>query len=108
MNTNTKNSTVKMTIHAGGAWEGHVVYTAIHPRNPEISSASSNLEEVVQFCDKHDLLMDEQFVELVKKSLIFETGKGYVIAPDNLDPSIIITSAGRYLKSVFGPQGYYG
>lgn len=103
-----KNSlTVKMNIHAGGGWEGHVVYTATHPQNPEINHMSSNLEEVAQFCEKHNLVMDEKFVELVKKNLIFETKKGYVISPVHLEDSAIISSASKYLKTIFGTEGYY-
>lgn len=98
---------VKMKIHAGGAWEGHVVYNAEHPQNPEIRSLSSNIDEVIDFCEKNKLLIDEKFIELVKKNLIFETGTGYRIAPEHLDDSAIITSAGKYLRTVFGAEGYY-
>lgn len=101
------HKTVKMNIHAGGAWEGHVVYVATHPQHSHLKNTSSNLDEVIAFCEKHDLLVDERFMELVKRKLVFETGKGFVISPEFLDERAIITSASKYLRETFGPEGYY-
>lgn len=96
-----KKKTVKMKVHAGGGWEGHVVFTAINPDNPEDQSMSSNLEEVKQFCKKRNLEEDKEFESLVKKHLSYEQGTGLVIPTKEIDEHKPVSSASAYLKKHF-------
>ena len=93
--------TVLIKVHAGGGWEGHVVYTVTHPDNSELSHCSSNMEEAFNFCKNHGLQMDENFVELVKKHLVFEHKMGLVIPPEHIEEYQPITSASKFLKNHF-------
>lgn len=92
---------VKMKIHAGGGWEGHVVYTGIHPDNPDITHMASNLDEIRDFCKKHKLIVDKEFENLVLKKLSYEHRKGFVIPTEFIEESAPITSAWTFLKINF-------
>lgn len=93
--------TVKIRVHAGGGWEGHVVYTAINPSDKTDRISSSNLEEVIQFCEKRNLKMDEKFKALVHKHLVLEHKTGLVIPHDQIEQNTPISSATNYLKKYF-------
>lgn len=92
---------VKMNIYAGGGWEGHVVYKAIHPTLPEITEVSSSLESIVDFCSEYFLEMDEDFVSLVKKHLAYQQQYGLVVPNEYIDENQPISSANRYLIKHF-------
>lgn len=92
---------VKMKVHAGGGWEGHIVFTAINPFNEEDQHMSSNLEEVKAFCEKRNLVMNENFMALVSKHLSFSQDSGIVIPVAEIDDNRPITSATNFLKKYF-------
>lgn len=96
---------VIIKIYAGGAWEGHVCYNAINPLDQSIQNSSSSIEEVLHFCDKHNLMMDEDFLLLVKQNLIFDNSHGLIIPPEHIDEKLPISSASQYLKTIF--KNYY-
>lgn len=96
---------VLIKIYAGGAWEGHVAYSAIHPTDYNIQTSSSSIEEIITFCQKHNLLMDEDFTRLVKNTLSFSADKGFTIPLEYIDENSPISSASKFLKSNF--PSYY-
>lgn len=96
-----KTNIVKIRVHAGGGWEGHVVYTAINPNNESELWMSSNIEEVKIFCEKHNLVMDENFESLVKQFLQFNSKYGYIVPLQYIDEYKPISSCSSYLKKTF-------
>lgn len=100
-----KRRIVKMKVHAGGGWEGHVVFTAINPDQESDSLMASNMREIYAFCKKRDLQMDPNFEELVKRHLSFNSEDGLVVPIDQIDEVSPISSASRYLKQHF--SAYY-
>jgi hypothetical protein len=70
---------VKIKIYAGGGWEGHVVYYIEHPNNSSCYDRVSSVEEIKNFCIKNELLIDEIFLELVRKYLYFDK-KYYILS----------------------------
>lgn len=93
---------VKIRVSAGGAWEGHVVYHAIHPRDKNIRNSSSNIDEVIQFCKTNSLEMDQNFVKVVENKLMYIQGEGYRVSPEHIEEYAAISSASKYLKDNFG------
>jgi hypothetical protein len=96
---------VLIKVHAGGAWEGHIVYTAMHPLYNDVCITSSSIDEVIQFCKKNTLEMDDVFINLVKKTLVFNSSYGYIVPPEFIDDSFPISSASQFLKTYF--KSYY-
>lgn len=90
-----------MNIYAGGAWEGHVVYKATHPSNPDVSTVASSLGEITHFCEVNNLEMDDSFLDLVKKHLAYEHNRGLIIPPEFISEIAPISSASSYLKKYF-------
>jgi hypothetical protein len=92
---------VKMKVHAGGGWEGHVVFTSTNPDNPEDYLMASNMAEIVAFCQKRKLAMDPKFEALIQKHLSYEHKMGLVIPIQEIDDNLPISSASKYLKTYF-------
>lgn len=92
---------VKMRVHAGGGWPGHVVFTAINPDSPDDNNLSSNIEEALSFCESRGLEMDESFRQLVLDHLVFQSRYGFVVPRDFIDEDRPISSCSNYLKTHF-------
>ena len=91
----------KITVHAGGGWEGHVVYTVCDPRDPNKRHVSSNLEEVQSFCTNNKLELDADFIKLVMSKLVFQSKTGLVIPTEFIDEQRPISSASEFLRKNF-------
>jgi hypothetical protein len=96
-----KKKIVKMKVHAGGGWLGHVVFTTINPESPDDHNLSSNIEEALSFCEKRGLSMDEDFKRLVLAHLVYQSKYGFVVPPHIIDEDRPISSCSSYLKSHF-------
>jgi hypothetical protein len=94
-----KREVVKIKVHAGCGWIGQVVFTAINPDNPNDNNLSSDIEEIVSFCNKRGLLMDEDFKLRVFDHLVHTSKYGFVVPPDLIDEDRQTWSG--YLKSHF-------
>jgi hypothetical protein len=94
-------SKVIIKIYAGGGWEGHVVYYIADPKNPSNDNRVNTIDEVTNFCEINHLLIDEDFLTLVRKHLYFDKKYGLIIPPTEINENNPITSAGHFLKKYF-------
>jgi len=100
------NKTVKIRIHSGGGWEGHVVFVGINPNNPKDRITTNYIDDIREFCILKGLNMDKQFEEHLRCHLVFRNDLGlYIIHPQYINESAPITSAFDFLREHF-PKEY--
>ena len=91
--------TAIIELHAGGGWEGHTFFLVKHPLTGEYIARTNFLEQVESACVENNLIFDESIKDILYKSLI-KTDRGYVVPPEHLNKSEIISSCSRYLKKI--------
>lgn len=91
--------TATIELHAGGGWEGHTFFLVKHPISGEYIARTNFLEDVERACAEHGLHFDDSIKEILYKSLK-KTEYGYVVPPEHLDKSQIVSSCSRYLKKL--------